>query len=302
SSITTPLVPLSDGGTWGDVAIPSGPHGYFMAWNQGKAFENPVSLLENACDVFAAGFGEPESVTREVLDLRGGELGLYTVFRPACMRSGEKYPVITWGNGTCGQTVAYAPLLATLASHGFVVFAPNSRFTNGGNEEMRKALDFAQAVDADATSPLYRRLDLEHVGAMGHSQGASATASVATDPRIDALILWNGNRDGSPEKPFLFVSGDRDIGNPSVANSSSFVKSATQPGAWLFYHQVLDTGGYLTGHLTLMEQPERATDVTIAWWKYMLLGDAEAKRTFVGTDCKLCGERTAFEYGERGLR
>jgi pimeloyl-ACP methyl ester carboxylesterase len=302
SSVMTASIPLIGGGTWGNVEIASGPYGAFVEWNEGKAFANPVSLLEGTCDLLAGAFGEPESVTKEVLDLRGQDLALYTVFRPACMKDGEKYPVISWGNGTCGQSGGYATLLATVASHGFVVIAANSRFTDAGNREMLRALDFAKASNEDPASGLYQKLDLEKVGAMGHSQGASATFNAASDPRIKAIILWNGgSRGASPAKPFLTVSGDRDTGATTTDMLKTAVEAATMPAAWLYYHKILETGGNVTGHLTLMQQPERVTDVTVAWWKYMLRGDAEAKKMFVGAECGLCNKPEDFEYGQKGL-
>jgi hypothetical protein len=50
-----------------------------------------------------------------------------------------------------------------------------------------------------------------------------------------------------------------------------------------------------------MEQPERVTEPTIAWWKYMLQGDAEAKKMFVGADCGLCKSPDEFEFGAHEL-
>jgi pimeloyl-ACP methyl ester carboxylesterase len=299
SSLMTPSIPLTAGGAWGNLEIKSGPYGGYVEWNEGMAFANPINPSEDSCAILAGSFAEPQSVTDDVLDLRGGDLSLYTVFRPACMKDGEKYPVITWGNGTCGQSGGYATLLATVASHGFVIFAANSRFTDAGNNEMLKALDFAKAANEDSKSVLYQKLDLEKVGAMGHSQGSSATANAARDPRIKAVILWNGG--SSASKPFLAVSGDRDITGYSPSSMAQGVMSASQPGAWLYYHKVLETGGNVTGHLTLMEQAERVTDPTIAWWKYMLQGDAEAKKMFVGPECGLCKKPDEFEFGSHNL-
>jgi pimeloyl-ACP methyl ester carboxylesterase len=299
SSVMTASVPLTAGGSWGNTELKLGPYGGYVEWNEGMAFANPVNASEGSCNILAASFGEPQSVTDDVLNLRGQDLSLYTVFRPACMKDGEKYPVVTWGNGTCGQSGGYASLLTALASHGFVVFASNSRFTDGGNKEMLKALDFAKAANEDPNSVYYQKLDLEKVGAMGHSQGGSATANAASDPRIKAVIIWNAG--ASAVKPFLAVSGDRDIAGYTPASIASAVGSAAQPGAWLYYHKVLETGGNVTGHLTLMEQPERVTEPTIAWWKYMLNGDAEAKKMFVGADCGLCGKPDDFEFGEHML-
>lgn len=280
--------------------IPLGPYGAIMETNVGQGFEVPEASGEADCASVAASFGEPANTTANILDLKGSDLKLYTVYRPACMREGEKYPVITWGNGTCGQSGGYAGLLAAVASHGFVVIAANSRFTDAGNKEMTRALDFAKAINEDSANPLFGKLDLSKVGAMGHSQGGSATVNAASDPRIKSVILWNGG--GSAVKPFLAISGERDIGNPTPATMASAVNAAAQPGAWLFFHKVLQTGGNFTGHLTLMMQPERVIDVTVAWWKYQLNGDAEAKKQFVGTDCGLCNKKDEYEFGMKGLQ
>jgi hypothetical protein len=300
SSLLSATIPLTDGSSWGGLELEQGPYGSYVEWNEGKDFANPVSIAESTCSFLAGAFGEPPSVTADVLNLRGQDLALYTVFRPACMKKGEKYPVITWGNGTCGQSGGYAALLATVASHGFVIISSNSRFTGAGNKEMLRALDFAAAANDDESSPLYQKLDLDNIGAMGHSQGAGATIEAAPDPRIKALILWNG-AGSSKDKPFLAVSGERDISPTTPESMTTAVAGAAQPGAWLFYKKVLVTGGNVTGHLTLMEQPERVTEPTIAWWKYQLKGDAEAKKMFVGDDCGLCSEKEEYEFGAHNL-
>jgi hypothetical protein len=82
---------------------------------------------------------------------------------------------------------------------------------------------------------------------------------------------------------------------------ASGVNAATQPGAWVYYHQVLQTGGGSTGHLVLMEQPDRVMDMTLAWWQWQLNGDAEAKKMFMGDDCTLCNKADQFEYGHNTL-
>jgi hypothetical protein len=303
--IKTPTIPLTDGTKWGDTELKQGPYGSYVEWNEGKAFANPVNIGEDTCEILApVAFMEPDAVTQDVLNLRGQDLSLYTVFRPACFKDGEKYPVITWGNGTCGQSGGYAGLLATLASHGFVVFAANSRFTDGGNNEMLKALDLAKAANEDPMNPLFGKLDLTKVGAMGHSQGASATAHAAPDPRIKAFILWNGAVGGGPaiNKPFIAISGERDIGDTTAQSLAMSISAATQPAAWIYYHKVLTTGGLFTGHLTLMMQPERVWEPTVAWWKYILNGDAEAKKMFAGSDCGLCNKTADFEYGQKNIQ
>jgi len=304
--LTVIPIPLTDGSTYGPMTVEGGPHGGKIDWNQGAdtEFVNPVSTLnEGIClPIGVETFNEPDEVNAPLLNTRDIDYALYTIFRPACMREGETYPVITWANGTCGLTHGYAPLLATLASHGFVIIASNSTWTNTSPTNMVqvRTIDYAEALNDDPDSVLYQRLDLDRIGAMGHSQGAAATVSTASDPRVKSLILWNGAT--SEDKPFLYVSGERDIGNDITPTTmADDTEAASQPGAWVYYNQVLETGGDSTGHLVLMMQPERVTALTVAWWKYMLNDDAEAEAMFVGPDCGFCDSADEFDYGVNSL-
>jgi hypothetical protein len=293
-------IPLTGGGTYGPKTIQGGPYGQKIDWNEGAgtAYVNPVNVAEPVClSVGIDSFNEPSEVTADLKNTRGLDYSLYTIFRPACMKDGETYPVITWANGTCGLTHGYATLLGTLASHGFVVVASNSTWTATAptNQVQLRALDYAAALNGDASSPLYNRLNLDQIGAMGHSQGAAATGAADGDPRVKSVIFWNSGT--SNEKPFLNVSGERDIGTVTPATMASGVNAATQPGAWVYHHQVLQTGGTFTGHLVLMMQPERVSDMTVAWWKWQLKGDQQAKDMFVGPNCGLCNRGAEFEFG-----
>lgn len=297
-------IPLTGGGMHGPVTLEGGPYGAAVLWNEGAGteFVNPVNASESICVPVGIGtFNEPASVSDDLKNLRGVDYSLYTIFHPACMRAGETYPVITWANGTCGEMAGYVALLGSIASHGFVIVASNSTWTNTGNTNgvQLRALDYAEALNADPSSILHGRLDLEHVGAMGHSQGAAATASADADPRVDAAIFWNSGN--SNEKPYLNVSGDRDLGMNTALSMQSDVDAATQPGAWVYYHQILETGGSSTGHLVLMEQPERVVDMAVAWWNWWLKDDQHAKQTFVGDSCDLCDRSDEFDFGHNAL-
>jgi hypothetical protein len=298
-------IPLTAGGNYGPMTIEAGPYGAATMWNQGAGteFVNPVNSMEPVClPTGVQTFNEPASVNAEILNVRSIDYSLYTIFRPACMKAGEKYPVITWANGTCGLTHGYSPLLGTIASHGFVIIASNSTWTATPPTNMvqLRALDYAKALNEDSKSVLYQKLDLDNVGAMGHSQGSGATATASSDSRIKAILMWNGG--ASNNKPFVYVSADRDVGGRSTpASLASATTGATQPGAWIYYHKVLETGGGSTGHLVLMEQPERVWEMAVAWWKYMLKGDEEAKKMFLGADCGLCNHNDDYEYGVNDL-
>lgn len=275
-----------------------GPYGAAMDVNVGKGFENRVSLLDtdSACASFAAQFGGDRADGDALSDSTGLDLSLYTIYRPARWKEGERYPIVSWGNGTCAKPEGYGALLRYVASHGYIVVAANSRYVGSGTPQKR-AIDFAVAAHSDAKSPYYQRVDASRVAAMGHSQGGQATITASGDPRIKTVIVFNGG--ASAEKPFLAISGDRDIGDPTAAQLEAAIADESK-AAFLFFHKVPGRGN-ADGHLTLMTQPERVTGATVAWLAYLLSGDPASAQWFVGPNCKLCGQEDDFEYGQQGL-
>jgi hypothetical protein len=287
--------------------VPLGEYGAIMEPNVGAGFENPLNAAQgdapgasqSFCQLFAMAFAQSPKLTSDLLNTNqdGIDLNfaLYTVYRPATWPAGP-IPILTWGNGTCAQPEGYGALLRYVASYGFFVIAANSREVGTG-ADMLKALDYAAHANADPSSPYYKKLDTTRIGAMGHSQGSSATASAASDSRIKDVILFNGG-DTAP-KPYLAVSGDTDITNYTPAQMSTAINGEPK-AAWLFFHMVPNTGN-INGHLTLMLQPERVTGPTVAWWKMVFEDDPASRADFVGASCGLCNMASEFEFGEHGL-
>jgi hypothetical protein len=277
------------------VDIEFGPYGARQEYNVGQGFEVPVASGDSdggaSCSLFVATFAADPEASAELQMTMDLDFSLYTVFYPGVMPEGEKFPVITWGNGTCAMPEGYGGLLRYVASHGYIVVAANSRWV-GSNTGMRTAIDFIFAENEKPDSKYYQKVDTTKVGAMGHSQGGMATATAASDVRIQSVILWNGGTSAS--KPFLAISGERDIFTTAASQLANPVNAAPRPAAYLFYHDVptmVDgkTTGGSAGHLTLMQEPERVVEVAVAWWDFQLKGSATAKAMFVGDSCGLCG-------------
>lgn len=291
-----PCASFIPGGPYGSKELELGSYGASMDYNVGKSFAYPIAAgdADNdlTCGLISGGQTSMMPKGPQAVDY-----SVFSVYRPGRYNEGEKLPIIVWGNGTCAWPEAYGPLLRYVASHGFFIVAANSRWVGDG-VALKKALDFAFAANDDASSPYYGKLDTSKVGVMGHSQGSSGTANVASDPRVKAVILWNGG--ASASKPFLAVTGDGDIGNPSPSSMRSALEGARVDGAFLFYHMILQKSDS-PGHLTLVTQPERVVEPAVAWWKYILSGDAASKEFFVGTNCKLCNRMAEFEFGQKGL-
>jgi hypothetical protein len=291
------------------MAAPAGPADldkvgpYEIVQEQvGTGFEYAIASSDTGdgvagCSSFSMSFGGDPMESMDFIKLPSTlKMNMYSLYRPKELEAGRKYPVLTWGNGTCAHPENYHELLAHLASHGFFVVAANSRQV-GSNGVMTKALDWAFAANKDPMSPYFEHIDTDKVGAFGHSQGGGATITAASDARVKVVIIFNGG--SSAPKPFLTISGDRDLPLTSLSAMKSAVSSATK-GAYLFYHMVPERGSY-DGHLTLITQPERVIGPSAAWFKYTLLNDPDAKAWLVGSDCKLCGKTQDIEFGQHGL-
>ncbi|MBN1656268.1 MAG: hypothetical protein JXA30_21035 [Deltaproteobacteria bacterium] len=282
------------------ITLELGPYGAIMEPNVGIGFEVAIALNDNdaACLVFAnTTFMEPPALNADLMNSTGVNLRLHTVYRPACMKDGEKYPVLIWGNGTCAKPEGYGALLRYIASYGYFVFAANSRYV-GFNNAMIYSLNFAFAANDDPSSPYYQRLDTAKVGAMGHSQGCTATVVAGADDRIKAVILFNMN--SSASKTFLAMSGEMDISGQNAMQMASALATSRVPGAYMFFHKIPRTGNF-SGHLTLMRQPERVAPAAVGWWQYILSGDTTARELFVGDNCGLCGQDADFQYDQKDL-
>jgi hypothetical protein len=276
------------------VDIEYGPYGARQEYNVGQGFENALATGDNdggaTCRLFVATFAADPEASAELQMTMDLNFALYTVFYPGVMPEGEKFPLIVWGNGTCAMPEGYGALLRYVASYGYIIVAPNSRWVGSG-AAMRRGLDFMFAANMDQSSKYYQKIDTDNVGAMGHSQGGMGTAAASSDPRIKSVILWNGGTSAS--KPFLAVSGERDIFTTQASQLANPVNAAQRPAAYIFYHDVpmrIDgkaTGGS-AGHLTLMNEPERVVEPAVAWWDMMLKGSATAKQMFIPNDCTLC--------------
>jgi hypothetical protein len=283
--------PCKSGETVYGVKTEYGPYGVRSEYNVGQGFETGGTDDSVFCNtVFIPSFGADPVGSADLMDTHDLDFALYTVFYPGVMPEGEKFPLITWGNGTCAMPEGYGPLLRYVASFGYIIVAANSRAVGSGTP-LTRGIDFMLAENERAESKYYQKIDADKIGAMGHSQGSSGTVAASSDARVKAVILWNGGSNAS--KPYLAVSGDRDLGG-TPAGMANAINAAPRPAAYIWYHQVpaevngSTTGQLAPGHLTLMMESERVNEPAVAWWDMMLKGSTTAKDMFIGDSCTLC--------------
>jgi hypothetical protein len=151
----------------------------------------------------------------------------FTMYRPMMLT--QKHPVITWGNGTGASPQTYGVMLKLWASHGFIVIASNSQNVGQGSPPpMLEGVTWVLEQDMTAGVPLYQHVDRDRIGASGHSQGAFATTSAGSDPRIKTIApiqTFGGGR--GLHGPVLALCGGMDTLLGCDGNLSSWYARGT---------------------------------------------------------------------------
>lgn len=202
--------------------------------------------------------------------------------------SDRRFPVIVWGNGTGAIPLVYRDLLLHWAGQGFIVAAANTPQSNLGIS-MRAGIDMLTRRNADPDSIFLNHVDLEHIGASGHSQGGAAAIVVGADPRIDAILpiqpgpLANIN---AVHVPALLLAGEKDsIVFPFLVKA--FYNAADHIPA--LYGEVRGAD-----HFTVVGDPGPFAAPTTAWFRAQLMGDQAARTQFFGPGCGICTDTATW--------
>ena len=107
----------------------------------------------------------------------------YKVWYPSALEEGsQEWPIVVMANGTGVPASRYEPIFQHLASWGFVVIG-NEQQASWQGDGSEGALELLIRLNEDPESAFYQKLDLECVGAAGHSQGAiGAINGVTSQP------------------------------------------------------------------------------------------------------------------------
>ncbi|TQF74319.1 alpha/beta hydrolase [Rhodococcus spelaei] len=210
----------------------------------------------------------------------------YQVFHPADIAvSPDRHPVVTFGNGSYATYVQYEELLRHLASWGFVVVVADSSVTGDGTEILAAAR-YILAQNDNPESVFHDRIDVAHVAAVGHSQGAggSINASTASGGLITSTAVldlpdpWWASRPVDVfdvtrlTGPVFYLTGSDDPVSTAIPQAAFHAVSpgpAARGRLLGVGHNWPSDGGGFRGYLT-------------AWLRFTLTGDADAARAFVG--------------------
>lgn len=215
-----------------------------------------------------------------------GTVPKFTLFRPDTLSPGGLcHPVVTWGNGTGSTPILYRSLLGNLASHGFIVIGSNNENVGQGDPKpMLVGVTWILEQNEDASSELYHHIDVTHIGATGHSQGAFATSSASGDSRITTNVPIEGSQvQRNLHGPAMFFCGGMDDIVGCDGATSAFKAVTTLPAMYAEYLSV-DHGSWLGRG----SKPSVVETAVTAWMRVHLMDDTSLRPWFYGADCKLC--------------
>lgn len=207
--------------------------------------------------------------------------GTCTIHSPTQLgQNGVTHPVIIWGNGTGASPATYSALLSHWASHGFIVAAANT--SNAGNgTAMLACLTTMTNNNNNAASRFFRRVDVNLVGASGHSQGGGGTIMAGRDPRVDTtapvqpfinLGLGGFQRtsidEQQPGSSMLLLSGGSDGIASRSGNQQPVFNDVNVPVTWLTRNGA--------NHFEAVGDGGDFREVTTAHFRCELMADAAA--------------------------
>jgi hypothetical protein len=220
----------------------------------------------------------------------------HVVYRPADLSAfptRDTLPVMAWGNGGCAiNSTRYNGFLTTIASHGFVVIAtaaePGAAGGRATADHLRKALDWAEAENMRAASPLRGKIAVDRMAVMGQSCGGFLSIDLGADPRVDTIGVFNSGLQGNSTAPLAALHGPVLLINGHERDflmASSRATFEAIDGMPTFYG-----ARHGAGHTATVDHPGGGEWANVAsnWLRWQLKGDMQAATMFRGKDCSLC--------------
>jgi hypothetical protein len=232
------------------------------------------------------GFG-PAVVTRRTGDATlgtdaTGAPNTVAIFRPAADKYGQggvRHPVVVWGNGSTNTVDIWQSFLSRVATHGFVVVAPEQ--TQVTADHMNKALDYVLSLASDATSGDCGKIDTTKIASTGYSLGGIGAITVGSNARVTSTFIFASNGNFRNLKaPWGIIGGDMDT-TFNWTTMSAAVSGSTQPAfgaalAGIDHNRVAGTAKGQEGY--------------IGWLRWRFMGDQAGHDMFVGPACQICAD------------
>ena len=218
----------------------------------------------------------------------------YLTFYPSELETkAGKWPVIVLCNGSGTPLSKYTTVAKHYASWGFLVIGTEEKFSwNAFGAEM--SLRYLEIMNGnekvgDKASVFYQKVDFEHVGIVGHSQGGvgvisavtntdhkdvykTAVALSPTNIELAKGIMWDYDA-SKIQVPIMLVSGEGGGDDWVVTGEQLKAIYDEIPGSRLMVRRKDTPHG---------ETLYSANGYVCAWFMWQLKGDIEASSAFIG--------------------
>jgi len=257
-------------------------------------------------------------------DSSGNQFDLY--YPTNLGANGFMHPILTWGNGSFGKPIQYDYFLRHMASWGFAVIATQDSFTGAGQTILDGA-NFMVQANSDSHGIFFHKLNVNQIGAFGHSQGAggAGNALIKSGGKIKTAILielpariWCTLGPNCLETAtftsgsVFFLDGSNDL---PISPPTQSPQTPGEQSVEAFYNavpnNVLKLKGTLLGpnHSDVQGQPDCShasfpcvngvygyLGYPTAWFMYQLQGDAFAHGAFVNPNGEMSTETRNWEF------
>ena len=216
----------------------------------------------------------------------------------------SQYPVIVVVNGSNTPAAKYEPWFKRLASWGFVVVG-NEDPQAGTGETTSVMLDYL--LNLSQRHPLYGKLDTDHIGIAGFSQGGAGALAAVTEyengtvyktiftgsaayPFLAGNMGWKYDVSKIKIPYFMTASAGKSDDRGVADITEEFAGVAPLASLIENYDSISNDVQKVRGRATGAEHEQmliRSDGYLTAWMLYQLKGDEEAAKAFVGEDAEI---------------
>ncbi|HVL81820.1 MAG TPA: hypothetical protein VM840_09540 [Actinomycetota bacterium] len=144
---------------------------------------------------------------------------------PGLERIAPPYPVVVIFHGFIAQKTHHRFNAQAFAEAGYMAITVNGIHPVSGAPNVQDSANGGEVLDwlaSPASGVFGREADLSRVVFAGHSQGSGAALSYQDDPRVHAIIAWDGGdsiRDDNHDKPIMYQRTDGAFSAPQTTTA-----------------------------------------------------------------------------------
>ena len=216
-----------------------------------------------------------------------------------------RYPLVIMANGTGVPAAKYRPIFEHLASWGFLVVG-NEDESSWSGKSSAESLDFILKLNQTQSSVFYGKVDIDHIGIAGHSQGGVGAINAVT------------NQENGGSYRAMYTASDTHVVLAEALNWTYDVYKVNIPYFMVAGTEKTDAGDGIDGSnnvgiaplFSLQENYEKISNGSVkfmarrshadhgdmlaiadsymtAWFLYWLKGDVQAQSVFFGENAEI---------------